>query len=247
MRPILFELDPVPVSSYFVLAAVAFAAAAAMAWNRGRALGLSSRQIGRLGWITLLFGFLGGRLGYVGLHWGDYRLHLPEIVRLDFGGMSFFGGLTAALLAVGWRLARDGKPVVAVLDRMVCPSVAALAVARIGCFLQGCCYGRRTLGWWGVTFPPETFARHPLQLYESVFLVGLLLFFLKIEKRLFRSPGSMMALYGLTYGTWRFAIGFLRGGLNPLVLGLPVDQWVGLALAAVSAIFLGPPRASGSV
>jgi phosphatidylglycerol:prolipoprotein diacylglycerol transferase len=92
-----------------------------------------------------------------------------------------------------------------------------LAIARIGCFLNGCCPGKPTDGFLGVKFPPDSFAGYffpgvkllPTQLFES--MAGLMIFLLLIFlERLKSFQGHVFWLMLIFYSAWRFIIDFFR-------------------------------------
>jgi len=113
-------------------------------------------------------------------------------------------------------------PVLKTVDLLIPPLTVAHALGRIGCFLNGCCYGKNG---------------HPTQLYEMLALFGIFFLLKRLERRN-PSPGTILLTYGLSYGVWRFFIEFLRAD-NPLVAwGLTVFQLISLAVIAVTGPLL---------
>ena len=113
----------------------------------------------------------------------------------------------------------------------------ALAFGRVGCFLNGCCYGKPTTMPWGVTFPTAAplVARHPTQLYELI--LDLALFgFLWWKKDDFARDGTAFWLFALGYGVIRFSMEFLRDHTTANA-GFAF-QMMSLALVVVAAGFL---------
>ena len=89
------------------------------------------------------------------------------------GGLTFYGGVLLAAPA-GFLYARRRKlGALRAADLLAPALMIALAVGRIGCFLNGCCYGAQTDSVFGVLFPGNLADRHPTQLYESLFAFGL--------------------------------------------------------------------------
>ena len=237
MHPILFRLGPITFYSYGLMIALSFLAANALATRRARALGMDPTSLQGVALVVLLAGLVGGRLGYVIFHWDLYRSNLWEIFRFDHGGLVFYGGFAGGLLGAVWALRRARLPLLQTVELLVPPLVIAHAIGRIGCFLNGCCYGRFTHVPWGVTFPAELYPRHPTQLYESAALI-ILFFGLKLLERRAPRPGILLAAYGLSYGLWRFLVEFLRGDNPPVACGLTLFQLVSLGLAGLSLYFL---------
>lgn len=237
MHPILFRWGSFTVSSFFVMAVIAFVAATFLAVRRARALGLTESQMTVLGAAAALSVTIGARVGYLLIHAGYYRQHPAAILRIDQGGLMLAGGLLAALLTIAVLLRFYRKPVFSTIDRMMPPLVLGQAIARIGCLLQGCCYGRLTRLPWGLAYPTETVRRHPTQLLESAALF--LLFFLLLQlERSKRWAGTNLLWYGFLYGSYRFAADFFRADSVPLAAGLKLSQWMALPLALLCGALL---------
>ena len=110
-----------------------------------------------------------------------------------------------------------GLPAWRVADALA-PSIAiGTAFGRVGCFLNGCCYGRRTQMAWGVLFPHDSFAYleygdqpvHPSQIYNA--LAGLLLFILfQSLRRRFRVPGVMFWTFIVLFAAIRIPLDLTR-------------------------------------
>jgi len=237
MHPILFELGPLRFYSYGLLIALGFLAASALAARRAAAAGLDPGKIQGVALTALLAGLAGGRIAYVLLRWDLFRDNPVEILRLDHGGLVFFGGLAGGLLGGVWAIRRAGMPLARTVDLLIPPLVLAHAFGRIGCLLNGCCYGKFTSLPWGIRFPGEELRRHPTQLYEALALLAIFFLLKRLERRAPR-PGTVLLAYGLSYALWRFFVEFLRADNPPIALGLTVFQWISIGVALVSGILL---------
>ena len=103
--------------------------------------------------------------------------------------------------------------------------ILAVAFGRVGCFLNGCCYGR----------PSRFFGTHPAQLYESALLFLLFIGLMIADRR----PLKAGRLFGLTLGGYallRFGVEFFRGDQIPMSLNLTLVQWMSLASLLVAAL-----------
>ena len=139
---------------------------------------------------------------------------------------------------------------------VVAPSLAlGIALGRVGCFLNGCCYGDLCKLPWGVSFPHDSPAWteqvfdgllkrdilwslpvHPTQLYSAI--DGLiLLFLLSAYYPLRRRDGAVMALLMVTYPITRFLIEYLRNDEGVFFLGLTISQNISVLLLGVGILF----------
>ena len=95
-----------------------------------------------------------------------------------------------------------------VVDAAICAVPAAHALGRIGCLMDGCCYGKPTDSFVGIYMKNLGYKVIPTQLFEALFLVALVAFmFVMIVK----CGRYIMCIYLFGYGVWRFFIEFLRG------------------------------------
>jgi phosphatidylglycerol:prolipoprotein diacylglycerol transferase len=248
MYPVLIELGPLTVYSYGLMLAVGFLIAMAVAEKRGVRAGIDQGVMQTLAVVMLVSGLLGGRLAYVLLNLPVFLARPIEIFRLDHGGLVFYGGLILGAIVFFLFTRAKKLPFWGTLDVVVPALALAHAAGRVGCFLNGCCYGKPTQAPWGVLFPGDTVPRHPVQLYETAALI-LIYFVLKaIDDARFRT-GTVTAVYGLLYGVWRFIAEFLRDDNPVFALGLTIFQWGSLLLIVISVCFLlrvlprtSPPR-----
>ena len=261
MRPELFRIPGtgIAIPAYGTMLMLGFMLAVFLARRRSRALGLEPAQVFDLGFAGVIGGIVGARLMHVIVFWPDYFLSrrlwpewmgplgwLGAAVATWNGGLVFYGGLGGGILAV-WVYARRKRiPLADVLDFAAPVAALGLAVTRIGCFLNGCCWGAHTDLPWGVQFPENSPAGaggpvHPTQLYETAaglcIFAGLWWFY---PRR--RFSGQVACLFGLLYSAWRFGNEFLRadvGPWRPTLLGRELDlgpltifQYISLLLLA---------------
>jgi phosphatidylglycerol---prolipoprotein diacylglyceryl transferase len=109
-------------------------------------------------------------------------------------------------------------------DTFVVPVAVSIAIGRLACFCGGCCYGTPTDLPWAVTFPSiDHLARHPTQLYESLFhLIAAGAAAWMIKRRML--PGQLIKLYFICYFCYRFLTEFIRPETQ-IVGGLTAYQW----------------------
>ena len=245
MRQVLFRIPGlgVPIYGFGLMVVVAFYAAMTLAVWRARREKLNADVIYDLGLAMLVGGLVGARLFFVAEYWGEKVLSVAEVFRIWEGGIVLYGsGIGAAVAFVLYRMFRP-FPVLATLDALA-PSIAlGVAIGRLGCFLNGCCYGDFCdVPWLGVRFPknapawvaeraqgliardaPWSLPIHPTQLY-SAFDGFVLFLLLTTYYPVRRRDGSVIALLLLTYPVTRFLIEELRNDEGAFVLGLTISQ-----------------------
>jgi phosphatidylglycerol---prolipoprotein diacylglyceryl transferase len=245
MHSILFRIGPIPIYAYGFMLMLAFLAGTAVAVRLGRRRGISSEHVLDLTAIILVAGIVGARLLYLALEWSYFREHPAHIWRLWEGGLSFQGGLLAALLAGALYCRRQGLSFLAMGDVIAPGTALGYAIGRVGCFLNGCCYGAPTSLPWACQFhdPPVTGPltppSHPTQIYAS--LASLVIFGLLMGVfRRQRVTGQVLWSYLLLYAVYRFAIEFLRKGATAEVMGalLTGAQWASVTTALVAGAAL---------
>ncbi len=250
MMPDLGSIGPLTVHWYGVMMALGFLAGLLNWVILGRPIGRDYKFCSDLLFWIMVAGILGARVAYV-LSDLSYFLTNPwHIVRVDEGGLIYFGGFLGAWLALYCFARRRKMPFFDLADLVVTSLPLAHAFGRVGCFMNGCCHGVTTEGALGVVYPLHSVVGrgqlmsgllsteavrclpvHPVQLYESAFnlcLFGLLL--LVWHRR--RRQGMVGVVYLLVYPVGRFTLEFLRGDYRIRWAGLSVAQWVSIGLFA---------------
>lgn len=217
------------ITSYGVcLLAGAIAATVVVSFTSKRDDLLAPRQtqVTDLTFMALMGGLIGARVRYVWENLDHFRttsdgLDWKSMLDIDQGGMVWYGGLIGGALAVAGLALRRGIPCLALADAVTPGVLIGLAFGRLGCFLNGCCYGKACSLPWAVQFPEMAHPRHPAQLYETGVTTILAILLFIIHRRSAR-PGTVAGLGLITYGMWRFFNESLRddyrhaGTLNDL-------------------------------
>jgi len=233
MHPIIFEIGNFKVYSYGLMLALAFLIGGWYFIWAGKQKGIKADFIYELIIYVAIAAIIGGKLAYVLISWGYYAVHPLEIWQFWKPGLSFYGGLILGLGVTIIYIWRKKLPLTKIMD-VGAPSIAlGYAVARIGCFLNGCCAGHHTTLPWGVDFGDGP--RHPTQLYASG--ASLIIFLILHRQEKSRSfEGYLMLLYIVLYAVYRFIIEFFRE--SPLVTSwLTLGQLVSIivGITALSA------------
>lgn len=217
MHRTLFELGPLSVHTYGVMLAIAFWLGIELSARAARKRDIDETRVIDLGIVILISSVVGSRLLYVLTHLGEYENDWLGAFRVWEGGLVFYGGLIAGIvLGIAYLIGKK-MPVLRVTD-LVAPQIAlGIALARVGCFLNGCCFGKESTLPWACTFPPDSQAGavmgastiHPTQIYS---VIANFIFFVILRRMLYRGyrPGTVFGSFMVLYGCWRFMIDNLR-------------------------------------
>lgn len=225
MHPILLKLGPLTVYSYGVMVALGFALATTCVYLRAPKYGIDRNAIVDLMILMLVFGIGGARAFYVLQNLAYYRLNPSEIINLSKGGLVWYGAFLSGLAAAAAYMKIRKMDFWESLD-LAAPYIAlAQAVGRIGCFLNGCCYGT----------PAADGTPHPTQLYSAALLIGIFAA-LRLWQERRRFKGEIFLGYCVLYSLKRFLVEFLRGDNPHVVFGLTVSQAISCAVFFISLV-----------
>ncbi|HMJ90025.1 MAG TPA: prolipoprotein diacylglyceryl transferase [Candidatus Acidoferrum sp.] len=220
MHPIAFYLGNWPVHWYGVLVAIGFLAGLWTASRRGLLHGLRPEQVGDAGPWIIIGAIIGARTLYVVTYWKEKFAGGPwkEIFMVQHGGLVFYGGFIGAALAI-LLYCRFRKVHLWKLTDALAPSVAlGYVFGRLGCLMNGCCFGRSCSAPWAIKFPPhhETAGAlvHPTQIYDSLLSLATYLFLAWLYRRK-KFDGQIFALYLVCYAFTRSFVEYFRGDYGP--------------------------------
>lgn len=235
MHRILFQIGPFTLYSYGLSVAAAFLLSAGLILRNAKRFGIQKESVFDLLIAILVGGLVGGRLLFAVINWGDFREAPLRAFMIWEGGLAFHGALILGALSGIVAASLKKLPLWKTADLIVPYVALAQAVGRIGCFLNGCCYGRIIEKGIGVTFPGETVLRMPVQLYSSLglFIIFLILITLR-EKRPFE--GSIFSLYLVLYSFFRFFMDFLRGDELVTFFGVTLSQAISASVFICGAV-----------
>lgn len=223
MCPELFSIGPIPIRSFGVGLALTFLLGVFYVRKISQRDGKPFEPMLTYAYIMIFGGVLGARLSFVFLHWSDFSDNLLSAInpfqpgQFGIAGLNLYGGI---LLAIGGSVAYAlyrKESVLNVFDYFAPTVGLGIGVSRIGCFLNGCCFGTPTDLPWGITFPEGSIPYaifgsvhlHPAQIYSSLY--GLALFVILhyiLKKRQF--VGQVIALLFMAEAVARFLIEYVR-------------------------------------
>jgi phosphatidylglycerol:prolipoprotein diacylglycerol transferase len=154
--------DGLPIRGYGAMVLAGSVLGLWMAAIRARQVGIDPEVVMSLAFWMFIAGIVGARLFYVIEYWDSrfqfdsYWATLKEVLNFPQGGLVVYGALIGATLAFGLFCIRHRLPPLALADLIAPSLVAGLALGRIGCLLNGCCYGGMSPQPWALTFPQDS-------------------------------------------------------------------------------------------
>jgi phosphatidylglycerol:prolipoprotein diacylglycerol transferase len=154
-------------------------------------------------------------------------------------GLTIYGAVLGASLGV-WIYFKITKVKMGYIFDLIAPAaIMAQAIGRVGCLLNGCCYGTPTTLPWGLVYTdPQSLGFtggipcHPTVVYEIIYNVIIFGVLLSLRKKL-KPEGSLFLLYLALYAAWRLGIDFLRDG-TPFLFGLHQAQVVSIIVLLIT-------------
>lgn len=218
MYPELFRIGGIPIRSWGVMLIIGFFLGYWVAVRRAEKFGIRKNLVIDVAVWALIAGVIGARVGWVLQDWGYYSRHPLDALKLTEGGMTSYGGVAFGVFGMWVWSRRAGVRFLDVLDLLAAPGALMVAIGRIGCFLNGCCYGAPCALPWAVSTRPDagpSYMGHPAQLYDTLMMLAafaILMFYEKRDKQ--RKPGRYAALFLVLYGISRFIYEIFRAGYS---------------------------------
>lgn len=235
MFPQICKIGPFTVYSYGLALVVAFIISSGLASLRVKEENINPDIIFNFAFLVFISGILGARILYVMENLSYYANNPLEIVMLQQGGLSWFGGLVLGAFSGVIYLKNKNLAVYKILD-LVTPFIAlGQAIGRIGCLLNGCCFGRPSN--FGIYFPAHSEILIPTQLYSSLILI-FFFFFLRFLQDKPHKEGQIFFVYLLLYSIKRFFIEFWRADNEINFMGLTLFQIISIAIFCLSIVKL---------
>ncbi len=239
--PIAFSLGGREVRWYGIFIALAILVLIGVTAYRARRASVPDDVIYKAAVWAIPGGFIVSRLLHVVDEIGYYAVHPSAI--LGFEGLTIYGAIIGATLAVVIYARVTKEAQIGKLLHLAAPGVIlAQAVGRLGCTVNGCCYGSTTQLPWAFiysnpnSYAPLGIATQPSVGYEFLWDLAVFASLLLIQRRV-RPDGTLYAIYLALYATGRFLIDFTRAN-DPSLFGLHQAQLVSLVVIAVVGFVL---------
>lgn len=231
MHPLICQIGPVSIYSYGLMLAIAVVICGYLFARDMALLGVSRDLAFDFVFWVVFFGILGARVFFVFLNISYFVDHLVEIIMVQQGGLSWQGGLVAGSVTAVVYVRRKKLPLLKMLDVAAPYAALGQAIGRIGCLLNGCCYGRPVS--WGMYFSVHHDRLHPTQIYMTLGLLALFIILRKVKKVL-SNDGQVFVCYLFGASFIRFFIEYFRADHVNTFMGLSIFQIVCLILMGSS-------------
>ena len=217
MHPVLFHVGNLAARSYGVFLALAFVIGIYIAQSRAPRHGIEPQRMFDVFFVIVVAALVGSRLLYVLEHVSQYAAEPSRLFQLRQGGLSMYGGVLLAAAGAAFYCKRMSIPFLNLADTCA-PSLAlGEAITRIGCFLNGCCFGTPSTLPWAMVFPTESnagqlfagVAIQPTQLYASLAHVAIFVVLLASGREA-RRPGYLFGLFLMLHASARLGVELLR-------------------------------------
>lgn len=258
MRPVLFTIPlpvigPLAVKSYGVMLMLAFMVVLCLALWRAKREKVNPNVIWDVWVYALLGGIIGSRALYLLENLDRFSGRLLDIFKIWEGGLSFYGGFAVATASIWLILWLRKIAVLKICDILAASLILGMTFGKVGCFLNGCCFGRPTESFIGVSFPAHSpidsrgntrmspayqwqlqhelitseatrsLRVHPVQLYESAAAIVIFAVLLLFYPHR-RRFGEVAYLLGMVYSAVRFCLEFFREKQIVMLYDLTPEQ-----------------------
>lgn len=236
------KIGPLTLHMYGFFIGLGFLSALIISSYRAKKKDLSEDIVLGIVYCAVIGGMLGCRLLF-------YITEIPNIIHdpsilWDFkNGYVVYGGIIGGIIT-SMVYCRMKKVIFLDYFDLVAPTISfAQCLGRIGCFCAGCCYGKPTDAWYGITFKSSNYAPNhiklvPTQLISSIgdFIIFAILMLYSSTKP---KRGRTAAMYIMLYGIGRFLVEFLRYDYRGSVGPLSTSQIISIAMVVIGRVMYG--------
>jgi phosphatidylglycerol:prolipoprotein diacylglycerol transferase len=254
-NPVAFTIFSHDIRWYGIMFALGVASGYLLMQRNRRYVGATADQVADLTFLMVIAGVVGARLFFVIEFFDTFKYTvingvtvrrtfpqiLLETIRVDHGGLVFYGGCILCVATLFVYCRKKKLDPLRMADLMAPSAALGHAFGRMGCFLNGCCFGTPCHCAWGVNYADVYHVcagqtLYPVQLFEAannLLLAGVLCFALVKLAR-----GQTFTLYLVLYGIARFCLEFLRGDNTDFLFGIfSPGQSVAMLIVPVAAFF----------
>jgi len=223
MLPELFHIGPIPIRSYGLMLVISFFVGVFYIKKVSDRYGKPFETYLNIAYLMIFGGVIGSRLFYVLLHLEEFSGHWTRTFNpfqsdvYGIAGLNLYGGVLMAIVLTFFYCRYKKLSILEVFDDFSPTLGIGLFFTRIGCFLNGCCFGTPSDIFCAVKFPEGSIPHavfgsqplHPSQIYSSLYGLGLFLFLHFMMKRK-KFNGQLVAILFMLEAVFRFIIEYVR-------------------------------------
>ncbi len=247
MHPLLFTIFGWPVYSYTFFAVLVFFVNLTYALAEGRRIGVDVNRLLDLALLMFITSLLGARLFFIILNYEHFLSDPMDVLRIWRGGLVFYGGMILTVIAALSYIKYFKMNMGQMVDLLAPTAMLSQIFGRLGCLLNGCCYGRIAPDLaWGIKYPSYhqvlgllNVKVHPSPLYASAAALVIFIILIVISrKKAFQ--GQVFWSMTLLYSIARFILEFFRGDPRGHIewLNLSTSQVLSIPIALASLAVL---------
>jgi phosphatidylglycerol---prolipoprotein diacylglyceryl transferase len=238
INPVLFSIGPLEVRWYGIMIAVGVIALILWTLREIRhGAKISPDALFTAAIVGIPSGIIFSRVLHLIDNWSYYAQHTNEII--GGGGLAAYGAILGATLGIYLYAKFSHRFNFGYFADIVAPGVIlAQAFGRVGCTINGCCYGSPTNLPWGIvytqpnSFSPLGISEQPSTVYEIIWNLGVFAVLLLLRKKL-KPDGSLFMVYLASYSLFRLVSDFVRDG-KPFLFGLHEAQVIAIIVLLIT-------------
>lgn len=240
LSPIAFNIGPLEIRWYGIMVVLAVVAIIAISLLEAKRLGIAEDHIYSLGAWAVVGGVLFSRIIHVIDKWDYYIAHPMQI--FTFEGLAVYGAVIGVILAIVIYCLVKKLSIWLIADIISPGALVGMAIGRIGCAFNGCCYGLTTSLPWAVeytceqSYAPLGVPLHPTQIYHIIWNLVAFGILWSLRRRL-KPTGSVFLIYLAFYAAGDLVIRAFRDG-EPFLFGLQEAQLIGIIMLVITVPWL---------
>lgn len=240
ISPIAFSLGPLEIRWYGIMMVLAVIAIVGITLLEAKRAGIAHDHIYSLAVWAVIGGIIFSRIIHVIDKW-DYYIANPMQI-FNFEGLAVYGAVIGVVLAIIIYCLVKKLSIWLIADLISPGALVGMAIGRIGCVFNGCCYGLTTSLPWAVEYTcPDSYAPlgvplHPTQIYHIIWNLVAFGILWSLRRRL-KPQGSVFLLYLAFYAAGDLVIRLFREG-DPYLFGLQQAQLIGIIILVITVPLL---------
>ncbi|MCM8784885.1 MAG: prolipoprotein diacylglyceryl transferase [Candidatus Omnitrophica bacterium] len=238
MHPVFIKIGSFVIYWYGVFVAIGVFVSVSLFQKECLKEGYNEKLISQIIFWTILIGIIGARVLHIFVNINYYFFHPLEIFKLRNGGLAVEGAILFSLIFLILFSKFKNISTIKLLDTISVSVPIGQAIGRIGCFLNGCCYGKETNFFLGIKFPFLAKKVHPTQLYYSFLYIILFFLLKKLSQKFKKGEGLIFSSYLIGFSLIRYFVDFLRGDLKKTSLGFYPTQIIAVIIFIIGGIYI---------